>query len=327
MTSLAAPRHARIVGLAAYAPETIVTNREMEALVETNDEWIVQRTGIRERRRARDEEFTSDLCIAAIRNLEEQTGPLADVDFVFVGTTTPDYVYPSVAAQIQEKLGFKRAGALDVTAACAGFGYGLNLGDAMIASGQAKRVLVVAGEVLSKFLDFTDRGTCILFGDGAGAALLEAGNATSAIEANIYGADGAAGPHLYRCATRHEMNGVEDASSFLRQNGREVYKWATRKIPEAIALLLADAAMTANDIDWFVPHSANMRIIESICKQVGIPLEKTLQSVEYFGNTSSATIPLALAPAIVDGRVKRGDRILLIGFGGGLVYAGSILRW
>jgi 3-oxoacyl-[acyl-carrier-protein] synthase-3 len=329
MTTDSAPRarHARIAGIASYAPDEIITNLDMQRYVETTDEWIVQRTGIRERRRSRDDEYTSDLCFSAIKKLEEQTGPITDVDMIFVGTTTPDYLYPSVAAQLQEKLGIAGTGALDVTAACAGFAYGLNLADAMITSGQAKRVLVLGGEVLTKFIDYDDRATCILFGDGAGAALVEVGDATSKIEGTIYGADGSAGPHLFRCATRHEMLGVPEPTLFLRQNGREVYKWATRNIPIAVEKLMADAGVTKDDIDWFVPHSANLRIVEKICETVDIPLERTLTSSEYFGNTSSATIPLALAPAITDGRIKRGDRILLIGFGGGLVYAGTVLRW
>jgi 3-oxoacyl-[acyl-carrier-protein] synthase-3 len=180
---------------------------------------------------------------------------------------------------------------------------------------------------MSKGIDYTDRATCILFGDGAGAALVVPGDDTSYVEAMSFGSDGASGKHLYRTATRREMNGVTDDTGFLRQAGSEVYKWAVRRIPEAIAALLARAGVTAADVDWFVPHSANMRIIEALCKTTGIPLERTLSSIAMYGNTSSASIPLALEPAVTDGRVRRGDRVLTIGFGGGLVYAGSLLRW
>ncbi len=294
-------------------------------MVETSDEWIVQRTGIRERRIAAPDEWTSDLAIAAVRALAAQTS-LDAVDQILVATSTADYVFPSVAAQIQRTFDL-RAGAMDLGAACAGFGYALNTASAFVAAGQARAVLVVGAEAMSKGIDYTDRATCVLFGDGAGAALVVPGDERSYVEATIAGTDGANGRNLFRTALRNEIDGVTDGSGLLRQAGSEVYKWAVRRIPAAIAALLADAGAAPGDVDWFVPHSANARIIEALCKATRIPSAKTLSSIEWFGNTSSASIPLALAPAVADGRVKRGDRVLAIGFGGGLVYAGALFRW
>ena len=327
MSSASQPvARARIAALATYAPANRLTNADLQRIVETSEEWIVKRTGILERRIARSDEYTSDLAFAAVRQLVERVGPLTDVDLVIAATSTSDYVFPSLAAQIQDAAGLT-AGAFDVAAACAGFVYALNLATSLIASRQARAVLVVGAETMSKSLDYTDRATCILFGDGAGAALVVPGDDTSYFEATAYGSDGASGKHLFRTASRHEMNGVADDTGLLRQAGSDVYKWAVRRIPQAIAVMLADANVGPRDVDWFVPHSANARIIEAVCKTTTIPLERTLSSVALYGNTSAASIPLALEPAIADGRIKRGDRVLLFGFGGGLVYAGSLLRW
>jgi 3-oxoacyl-[acyl-carrier-protein] synthase-3 len=327
MSSVSPPvAAARIAALATYVPERRLTNADLQAMVDTSDEWIVKRTGIRERRIAAENEYTSDLALAAVRNLIEQTGPLTDVDLVIGATSTADYVFPSLAAQIQDAAGL-RAGAFDVGAACAGFVHALNLATTLVAARQARAILVVGAEPMSKSIDYTDRSTCVLFGDGAGAALVVPGDAISYVEATSFGSDGASGKHLYRTAARHDINGVVDATGQLRQAGADVYKWAVRRIPEAIDSLLAAADVGPGDVDWFVPHSANMRIIEALCKTTTIPLERTLSSIAAYGNTSAASIPLALAPAVADGRIRRGDRVLMIGFGGGLVYAGSLLRW
>jgi 3-oxoacyl-[acyl-carrier-protein] synthase-3 len=317
---------ARIAALATYAPEQRLTNADLQRLVDTSDEWIVKRTGIHERRIAAADEYTSDLALAAVRRLVATTGPLDDVDLVIAATSTADYIFPSLAAQIQDAAGLT-AGAFDIAAACAGFVYALNLATTLVAAGQARAALVIGAEAMSKGIDYTDRSTCVLFGDGAGAALVVPGDATSYVEATTYGSDGRNGKHLFRTAARTEMNGVHDDTGFLRQAGSEVYKWAVRRIPEAIGDLLHAAGVAPAEVDWFVPHSANARIIEALCKTTTIPLERTLSSIAMFGNTSSASIPLALAPALADGRIKRGDRVLLFGFGGGLVYAGALLRW
>jgi 3-oxoacyl-[acyl-carrier-protein] synthase-3 len=317
---------ARVADIASYVPDGRLTNADLAKMVDTSDEWIVQRTGIRERSVAASDQFASDLCLEAVRRLRERVS-LDRVDAVVAATSTADYVFPSLAAQIQYGAGLKNAGAFDVGAACAGFPYALNVGAALVTSGQAREVLVVGGEVMTKALDYTDRSTCILFGDGAGAALIVPANDESYIERTSYGCDGEGGKYLYRTSIRHDIDGKEDDSGLLRQSGSDVYKWAVRRISEAIIEMLANAGLTAADVDWFVPHSANLRIVEAMCQRIGIPREKTLTSIEAYGNTSTASIPLALQPALDDGRIKRGDRILMYGFGGGLAHAGTLLRW
>lgn len=317
---------ARVADIASFAPEGRLTNADLATLVDTSDEWIVQRTGIRERSVAARDQFASDLCLEAVSRLRARVS-LDRVDAVIAATSTADYIFPSLAAQIAYGAGLKNAGAFDVGAACAGFPYALNIASALVASGQAREALVVGGEVMTKALDYTDRSTCILFGDGAGAALVVPANDDSYIERSSYGCDGEGGKYLYRTSIRHDIAGVEDDTGLLRQSGADVYKWAVRRISEAIVELLAAANVTAGDIDWFVPHSANLRIVEALCARTGIPRERTLTSIETYGNTSTASIPLALSPAIDDGRIKRGDRILMYGFGGGLVHAGTLLRW
>jgi 3-oxoacyl-[acyl-carrier-protein] synthase-3 len=267
------------------------------------------------------------LCIEAVSRLRARVGSFDRVDAVIAATSTSDYVFPSLAAQIQIGAGLTHAGAFDVGAACAGFPYAINIASALVTSGQAREVLVVGGEVMTQALDYTDRSTCILFGDGAGAALIAPADETSYIERCSYGSDGEGGKFLYRTNIRHDIDGREDDTGFLRQSGSDVYKWAVRRISQAILELLDSAGVTPGDVDWFVPHSANLRIVEALCARTGIARERTLTSIETYGNTSTASIPLALQPAIDDGRVKRGDRILMYGFGGGLVHAGTLLRW
>ena len=324
--AISTPR-ARVAGIGTYVPETRLTNADMAKMVDTSDEWIVKRTGIRERRVAGPNQYASDLCLEAVKALRDNVGSLDRVDAVVAATSTADYVFPGLAAQIQYGSGLTHAGAFDVGAACAGFAYALNIANALVVSGQARDVLVVGGEVMSKSIDYTDRATCVLFGDGAGAVLVTAGDETSYIERSTYGCDGEGGKYLYRTNTRHDIAGAVDDTGLLRQSGSDVYKWAVRRIGEQIGDMLTASGITPDDVDWFVPHSANMRIIEALCARTGLARERTLTSLESYGNTSSASIPLALAPAVLDGRVKRGDRILMYGFGGGLVHAGTILRW
>lgn len=317
-----------IAALGTYVPERRLTNADLAAMVDTTDEWIVSRTGMRERRIAREDEFTSDLCVAAVRDLEARGGSLDEVDFVIACKISPDYGFPSVAARLQDRLGLRNVGAMDLGAACAGFAYGLDVADAMISTGRARNVLVAAGETLSKITDYRDRSTCILFGDGAGAALVTAAtDGRPTLLARRADCDGAAGHELYATGLRKEIGGIVDPGPFMRQNGRAVYEWAVTHVSAGVEALLCAAELRATDVDWFVPHSANGRMIESICKRTGIPREKTLTSYELHGNTSSASIPLALAPALADGRVKTGDLVLLYGFGGGLVESGLLLRW
>jgi 3-oxoacyl-[acyl-carrier-protein] synthase-3 len=318
----------RIAGLGTYVPEQRITNDDLSALIDTSDEWIRRRTGIRERRKARSDEFTSDLCLSAVAALLAGGATLDEVDYVIAATISPDYAFPSVASIVQDRLGLRRVGAIDISAACAGFAYALDLADALLSSGRARNVLVCAGETLTKITDYSDRAMCILFGDGAAAALVTPDDGHgSAVLARRLNCDGAAGKHLFMTGLKREIAGIFEPKDYMRQNGRAVYEWVLTNVSAGIAELLAGIEMTAADVDWFVPHSANMRMIEAICERTGLPRERTLTSMQWFGNTSSASIPLALAPAIADGRIQRGDRILLYGFGGGLVEGGLVLRW
>lgn len=320
---------ARITAIGTYVPEQKLTNADLEKMVDTSDEWIVQRTGMKERRIASETEFASTLAFKAIENLIKQYGKeLSDVDCIIVSTSTPDYTFPSVASQIQAHFHIKQTGAMDLNAACAGFTYGLHVANGLITSGLHRKILFVATETLSKITDYTDRTTCILFGDGAAAVLIERDDVMPSFVASHLGTYGEGGVHLYRTNLSTAMHeNTLSTSGKIVQNGREVYKWASRTLPSGIEQLLTKAQMGREDIDWFVPHSANLRMIESICERSDISLDKTLTSVEYMGNTSAVSIPLALQIGINEGKVKSGDILLLYGFGGGLTHAGLIIKW
>lgn len=320
---------ARITAIGTYVPKKILRNEDLEKMVDTNDEWIVQRTGMKERRVSAEEEFSSTLAFKAIENLmETYNKSLQDVDCIVVSTTTPDYAFPSVACQIQDYFHIPNTGAFDLNATCAGFTYALHVANTFITSGMHQKVLVVTTETLTKVTDYTDRSTCILFGDGAAAVLVEKDAENPSFLSSHMGTNGEGGIHVYRTNLSTTMNGVPlKADGKIVQNGREVYKWVSRTLPPSIEKLVQKSGMELNDINWFVPHSANLRMIESICERSGIPLEKTLTSAEYCGNTSSVTIPLALDKGIRDGKVKNGDTIMVYGFGGGLTHAGHIIRW
>ncbi|MGG3571623.1 ketoacyl-ACP synthase III [Bacillus gobiensis] len=320
---------ARITAIGSYVPNKIMSNDDLEKIVDTSDEWIVQRTGMKERRIAAENEFTSTLCIRAVNDLIKRYGVnIQDVDMIIVPTTTSDFAIPSTASMIQDAFGIPEAGAIDVNAACAGLTYGLHLANCLITSGLHRKVLVIAGETLSKVTDYTDRTSCVLFGDGAGAMLVEYDAEQPSFLSYIQDTKGSSGKHLYRTALRNEWYGepLRDSEKMV-QNGREVYKWATRTVPEGMEKLLEQANMKMKDLNWFVPHSANLRMIESICEKKGFPIEKVLTSMVYYGNTSSASIVLALDLAVKDGRLTQDDVLLLIGFGGGFTYTGLIVKW
>lgn len=320
---------ARITAIGTYVPERILTNEDLEKLVETSDAWIVQRTGIKERHISAEDEFTSDLCIRAAENLRDTFKvSLDDVDLIIVSTTTPDYSFPTVSCRIQKHFGMEHAGAVDLNATCAGFTYGLHMANGMISSGLHKKVLVFGGETMSKITDYTDRSTCILFGDGAGAVLVEYDPDQPSFESVLMGTQGSGGIHVYRSGLSTQMDGNALAGDGrIVQNGPGVFKWAVRTVSSGIERLLGQAGLALDDIDWFAPHSANLRMIESICEKSGIPLGKTLQSVQDMGNTSSASIPLALQSGIRANQLSPGDRVLLYGFGSGLTHCGMIIRW
>lgn len=320
----------RITAIGTYVPERILTNEALEKMVETSDEWIVQRTGIQERHITSDDEFTSHLCIRAIEKLRDTYNKsLEDVDLILTATTTPDYSFPSVACQIQGHFGIASTGAVDLNATCAGFSYALHLANGLITSGLHRKILVVAGETMTKITDYSDRSTCILFGDGAGAVLVERDDTEAGgFEATVMGTQGTGGISVYRSGLSSSMNGIPlEGSGKIVQNGREVFKWAVRTVSAGIEQLLRQAGVDREQIDWFIPHSANLRMIESICEKANIPLGKTLQSVQLMGNTSSASIPLALQAGVDSGQLKTGDRLLIYGFGSGLTHAGLIVRW
>ncbi|MCM3629013.1 ketoacyl-ACP synthase III [Paenibacillus glycanilyticus] len=322
--------NAAITAIGTYTPDKILSNADLERMVDTSDEWIVQRTGIQERRIAADDQYTSDLCIRAVRNMQERYGvQVEDVDYIIVATSTPDNVIPSVAAQVQAGLGIKHSGAIDIQAACAGFTSAIQLANGLLLSGVYRKILVIGGETLSKVTNYEDRTTCILFGDGAGAILMEAGTAAEGdILAISSHTEGAGGHHVYRSGLSPSINAADiDTTSRIVQNGREVYKWALSHVSEGITELLRDSGYEPSQINWFVPHNANQRIIDALCDRTGISEQQALSSIERYGNTSAASIPLALDAAVQDGRVLPGHLLLLYGFGGGLTQSGVLLRW
>ncbi len=320
--------NARLTAIGMAVPEKQIDNKYFETLIETTDEWIVSRTGIRTRYHTGPEEFTSDLCVRAVQDLAAKYDvALDDVDMIIVATTSPDQPMPSMACRVQYRMNMPRAGALDVYAACAGFSYGVVMAKGLIAGGMHRKILVIGAETLSKVTDFTDRTSCFLFGDGAGAVLIEAAEIGN-IGACVTGANGEGGTDLYISGFAKTIDGQElKMNRCIVQNGRKVFKWAVNKMSEQMKVLAEKNNLTLDQIDWFVPHSANLRIIEAICNETGFPFEKTLESIVDYGNTSSATIPIALYNGIQSGKVKRGDRIMILGFGGGLAFAGTVITW
>ncbi|MCK6077613.1 ketoacyl-ACP synthase III [Paenibacillus silvae] len=320
---------AAITAMGTYVPDRILSNADLEKMVDTSDEWIVQRTGMRERRIAAEHQFVSDLATEAVKDMVRRYEVnITDVDMILFATSTPEYSFPSSASRLQANLGIPHTGVLDLNAACAGFTYGMQLADSLVTSGMYRKVLVIGAETLSKITDYTDRTTCVLFGDGAGAFLVERALGQGDFKSVVSGTQGEGGMHLYKSGLSTEMNGQPlNAEGKLVQNGREVYKWAVRMVPEQLTELIAKADMSPEQIDWFVPHSANMRMIEAVCERGPIPLERTLTSMEYRGNTSAASIPLALQLAVDEGKLQHGQNVALFGFGGGLTYSGLVVRW
>ena len=320
---------AKITAVGAYLPEQVLVNADFEKLVDTSDEWIVTRTGIKKRHKVAENEFASDLAVKAIENLAANNSvTLEDVDMLIVTTFTADLLTPSTAGIVQGRLGLHKAGVLDINAACAGFVYGLLLANSFITVGQNKKVLVVASEAMTRVTDYTDRTTCVLFGDGAGAFLVELDENNPGFLAANFGADGELGKGLYCTSIANSWNGVPlERIGKLYQDGRAVYNYVIKNIPEAIQILLNKTEMEVDEINWFVPHSANMRMIQSIADKSGIPMDKTLASIAEYGNTSSATIPLAIWEALKENKIRKDDTLLLYGFGGGLNHAGAIIKW
>lgn len=320
--------NAQIKAIGVYVPSKVISNDWFADKIETNSEWIISRTGIKERRFTEPDEYTSDICIKAVKNLlAENPGVNVDgVDFILVGTTTADQVMPSMASQIQNAFQLQDCGCLDIMAACAGFVYGIVLAKGMIAAGTHKKILVFGAETLSKFTDFSDRTSCILFGDGAGVALIEASDQPKIFNP-ITGTDGSHGKDLYLSQQNTLVNGEQvEANGKIHQNGKVVFKWAIQTISHKMGELLSKNNLTLDQLDWVILHSANLRIIEAVATELSIPMDKMLTSIELYGNTSSASIPLAWDIASKSGKIKPGNKILLLGFGGGLTYAGIIVE-
>jgi 3-oxoacyl-[acyl-carrier-protein] synthase III len=324
--------NALITGWGMYAPSRVLTNDDLSKLVETSDEWIVSRTGIRERRIAADDETTSTLSVNAARDALAVAGmDASELDLVIVGTCSPDYYMPATAVLVAHQLGATRAAGFDLMAACSGFVFSLATATAYVRSGMYRNVLVIGVELLSRFLDYTDRNTCVLFGDGAGAVIVSASDAPgglmgldmysdgSGAEGIIFPAGGSA------CPTTPKT--VAEGGHFVHMAGKEVYRYATRQLAESAKSALRDAGLTVGDVDQFLFHQANLRIIESVQNAVGIPPEKTYLNIERYGNTSAASVPMALVEALAEDRIAPGDKLLMAAFGAGYTAGAAVVEW
>jgi 3-oxoacyl-[acyl-carrier-protein] synthase-3 len=317
------------MGCGSFLPRTILTNAELAKRVDTSDEWIRERTGIQQRHIVAKGEMTSDLALQAARNaLHDAKIDAHDLDLIVVATTTPDETFPATATRLQARLGMKRGAAFDVQAVCSGFIYGMAVADNFIKAGQAKTVLVVGAESMSRLLDWKDRTTCVLFGDGAGAVVLQAhrghGNHSDR---------GVLNTKLYSDGRLHDLLYVDGGPSstqttgHLRMQGKEVFRHAVTNISAAITASVEEAGFKISDIDWFVPHQANQRILDGTARKLGIPASKVVSTVAQHGNTSAASVPLALAAAVQDGRIHKGQLVLLEAMGGGFTWGASLIRW
>lgn len=324
--------YAHIVGWGKYVPERVVTNDDIAQIMDTSDDWIKTRTGISERRFAGEQETTASMAIAAARvALDRARIVPSAVDLIIVATLSPEYIFPSTASLVQDAIGANHAGAFDLSSACSGFIYALSMGSAMIKSGSAKVVLVIGSETVSRVLDNQDRGTYPLFGDGAGALVLQAHETPGGVMSTVLGSDGSGAEHLSipaggskLPASRHT---VDNRLHYIKMNGREVYRFATRIMGKVAKDACERAGVGLDEIDLFIPHQANIRIIRSASKYLGIGDDKVFTNLHKYGNTSTASIPIALCEAIEDGRVQANDRIVMVGFGGGLSWGASVVRW
>lgn len=322
-----------IRGLGMYVPEKVLTNHDLEKMVETNDEWITTRTGIKERRIAADDQATSDLATHAARVAMEKAGVRPeDIDMVIVATITPDHVFPATAALVQNKLGLPHAATVDIQAACSGFLYALSMANAYVASGMYKNILVIGAETLSRITDWTDRTTCILFGDGAGAVVVGRADDsdTSGFIGFSLGGDGSYADVLWLPAggskTPASHQTVEEHLHYIKMNGNATFKVAVRTMAEALESILNDHQIFASEVKLIVPHQANLRIISAIAERLNVPEDKVMVNLQKYGNTSSATIPIALYEAVEEGRVKKGDLVAMVAFGGGFTWGAALLR-
>jgi 3-oxoacyl-[acyl-carrier-protein] synthase III len=317
--------YSKIISTGSYLPEKILSNDELSKFVDTSDEWIRTRSGIRSRHIAAEAEETSDLALnAALRALTAAELSALDIDLLIVATTTPDMIFPSTACIVQNKLGARNAVAFDIQAVCSGFVYALSIADKMVASGAYKNALIIGAEVYSRILNWKDRTTCVLFGDGAGAVVLTSANTPGILATKLH-SDGSRGGILN--VPGHVRNGVVHGDPYVHMDGPAVFKMAVNVMADVCNETLAMANMTAADIDWLVPHQANVRIIDATGKKLGVAPEKTVVTVQGQGNTSAASIPLALDTAVRDGRIKPGDVVQTVGVGGGFTWGSALIRW
>ena len=323
---------ARIIGVGSYAPKRVLTNADLEKIVDTNDEWIVQRSGIRQRHIADENEATSDLAVRAAQQAIERASLVPeDIDFIAVGTTTPDMYFPTVGNILQQRLGCRRVGSVDMLAACASSIYSLSIGSQFIQTGKYQRVLCVGAETLSRITDFTDRATCVLLADAAGAAVLAPStDDRGLIDFDLY-SDGHFWELLYMPGggSRHPASRetVEARMHYAKMKGAEVFKVAVRMFSECTARILERNGLTAKDVDLFIPHQANLRIIEAAAKRVDLPMERVFVNVDRYGNTGAASVYVALEEAVSSGRLKRGDLVMLAAFGGGFAWGAALMCW
>jgi 3-oxoacyl-[acyl-carrier-protein] synthase-3 len=320
-----------ITGLGCHVPERVVTNDDLVQLVDTSDEWIRERTGIRERRFAAEDEALSDICVPAVERALAAAGvSAAEIDLLIVATVTPDMMFPSTAAILADRFGMVDAAAYDLSAGCTGFMYGLVQAYGMVSSGLSRHALVVGADVLSKLMNFADRSTCVLFGDGAGAVVVETVGEGGFLAFEL-GADGSGGVDLHlpaggsRIPTTAES--VARGEHYVHMNGRQVFRFATRVLVSSAENVLDRAGLSVSDVDVYVPHQANVRIIDHAVAKLGIPEDRVIVNVDRYGNTSSASIPLALADALAEGRVHRGDTVLMTGMGAGLTWGSAVMNW
>ncbi len=319
-------KRASIVGVGSYLPKKVLTNFDIEKMVDTTDEWIRDRTGIRERRISDKSEATSDLAIEAARKtIASAKMDPKEIELIIVGTSSPDMLFPSTACIVQDKLGAVNSAAFDVSAACTGFNYALASAACFIESGVYNNVLVIGADTLTKYLDWTDRNTCILFGDGAGAVMLKATNDGSGVLASYLGAEGSGGKHLIMPGGG--SRDPEAKKRFIWMDGKEVFKFAVKVLPKSIKAVLERSKLKTDDISLLIPHQANIRIIDFALRNLGLSKDKVYVNLDRYGNTSAASIPIALDEASREGRIKRGDVVVLAGFGAGLTYGANVIKW
>lgn len=324
--------HAHITGWGMAVPETVLTNDDLAQRVDTNDKWIRERTGIRERRIAREREFPSTLAVnASLKALAVANLKPTDIDLIICSTSSPEYLFPATACLIQDQLGATKAGAFDLLAACTGFIFAVNMAAQAIRSGSIRNALVIGTETLSRFVDWQDRNTCILFGDGAGALVLQASDRPGGVLSAVMHSDGSGGDLLSLPGGGSRFPATEstvrDGKHYIHMDGREVYRFATRVMGQAAKEALDLAGLTTQDVQWIIPHQANYRIIETAAKHLKMPLERFIINVDRYGNTSTASIPIAMVEALDKGLIKNGDRIVLVGFGAGLTWGALAAEW